>query len=294
MKICIIGSSGFIGQNFLSEIADTDYETICYSRKNKSLSLQECVQQCDIIFHMAGALGHYGQTNEALWNSNVLLTRKIVEYCAHQKIVYVSSAGIHGICEDVDEDSAPNPQNSYEQSKNEAEAIIQNYHHHIIIRPGLLFGPHDLHLLPLFKWLTYRYFTVLGSGKNIVQPTYITDLTKVLIKMISNQCKNETYLIAGNKITIADFYRAIAHALENKTAFIPVPRFFAFALGYMNEILSTSLGLPLVLTTERVRLLASTRTYNTSKATSDLNFIPTPLEKALTQTIWYYKSNKLI
>ncbi len=55
MKVLITGANGFIGKNLVAKLGERkDIELLFFTREDSLLQLEECVEQADFIFHLAG------------------------------------------------------------------------------------------------------------------------------------------------------------------------------------------------------------------------------------------------
>ncbi len=304
MRVLVIGATGFIGKNLVKELVRKNYEVICLVRKSskkkginflRNLNVElyysktNLIKEIDVIYHVVGLLGGFNIPNEEYWKVNYFFTKSILKLCRNQKFIYISSSGVLGPIEEGNEISSYNPTSTYEKTKVEAEKLVKKYKNHIIIRPGLVFGPYDLHLLQLFRYVKKSLFFIIGNGKNLIQPLFVDDLVDVLIKCMNLKIKNETFLVAGEKISFKEFYRKIAKGIDVPVNNIKIPVQAICPLVFLFEHVSRLIKLKPILTMGRIKLLTQTRTYDIKKIKTYFNFRPTPLEQALKKTITFYK-----
>jgi UDP-2-acetamido-2,6-beta-L-arabino-hexul-4-ose reductase len=118
-KILVTGSKGFIGSNLIqSELIDTQYDILEFTRNNSLNDLENLIIQTDFIFHFAGAVNP-NCSKEEFNISNNLLTKAMIDLLIkHNKVIpilYASS--IHAIFQS----------NEYGLTKRQSEIIIENY-----------------------------------------------------------------------------------------------------------------------------------------------------------------------
>ena len=105
-----------------------------------------------------------------------------------ERLVYCSTTGVLGVTGDrpADEDAPFRPTNVYELAKADAEMAVRHSWQvgfpAVIARPGLVYGPGDLHLLPFFRSVLRRQFRPIGRRKAWLHPIYIDDMTEALVR----------------------------------------------------------------------------------------------------------------
>lgn len=78
MKILVTGAEGFIGKNLVAELKNRNIADILkFTRKDNTDYLEECIKQCDFIFHLAGV--NRPKNQEEFIEGNHHLTKKIVD-----------------------------------------------------------------------------------------------------------------------------------------------------------------------------------------------------------------------
>lgn len=176
--VLVTGSSGFIGRNLVNELArrscrirclvrntspsehlrDAGAE-ICVGDVNQPDSLCEAAQGVDTVFHVAGLVA--ASRAEQLMRVNGEGAWNIARACASQPkppvLVVVSSLAAAGpiSCGSVRRESDPLiPVSDYGHSKRASEVAVAAWSNRVpatIIRPGIVFGPWDRLLLPMFR-----------------------------------------------------------------------------------------------------------------------------------------------
>ena len=146
-------------------------------------SLQQACRGVDLVFHVAAKAGVWGPYN-AFHQANVAGTRNMIKACRANgvgRLVYTSSPSVifdGSDMEGVDE-SAPYPQTyhaHYPRTKAIAEQLVRDEADStlrtIILRPHLIWGPADNHLVPRIIRRAKRLRKV-GEGKNKVDTIYV-------------------------------------------------------------------------------------------------------------------------
>ena len=139
----------------------------------------------DVVFHVAAIAGLWGR-RRLFWEINVTGTRNVINACRAarvKKLVFTSSPSVvfgeEELC-GVDE-SQPYPDRylaAYPQTKAEAEQMVLVANAPdlatVALRPHLIWGPGDPHLLPrVIARARAGRLVQVGDGENLVDVTYI-------------------------------------------------------------------------------------------------------------------------
>jgi nucleoside-diphosphate-sugar epimerase len=207
---------------------------------------------------------------------------------------------VHGITGEVPapEDAPFAPTNPYEATKLEGESLALKAHQEqglpiSVVRPGLVYGPGDLHLLGFFRAIKKGMFRVIDGGKAQLHPVYIDDMVAaMLLPAEQSQAIGRVYNIAGDHpITIRQLATAIAHALDRNLPAGSIPLWLANLASDIFTITPGMRGEHAPLTRSRVKFLTHSRIYDTNRAKSELGYKPkVGLEEGMKRTAaWYHK-----
>src|SRR5207248_1288538 len=142
-----------------------------------------------------------------------------------QRIVHCSTTGVHGVTGQTPaaEDAPYAPTNPYEATKLESELLVLKAHREqglpvSVVRPGLVYGPGDLHLLGFFASIKKGLFRVIDGGQALLHPIHIDDMTAAFLLCAQQpQAPGRSYNIAGEQpVTIRELATAIAHAMDKE------------------------------------------------------------------------------
>lgn len=249
MKVFITGSTGFIGKHLAERLTKEGFEVICAGRslerlgplleKVKSIYLdiedKEFLRKVlkdekpQALFHCAGLVG--SSSLKRLRRTNVEGTRNILEACFREgteRIVYLSSiAVISGNTEvPLTEELPYSATNPYGQSKIEAEKVALDYRQKglkiAILRPPLVYGEGEPHLLPLLiNLIRWRLLPVLGDGSNRLHLVGVENLIDTMVLSLKKEeaCQG-TYIVADKEVlSIKKIFEYIAEVLKVKPPF---------------------------------------------------------------------------
>ncbi|MEA2012101.1 MAG: NAD-dependent epimerase/dehydratase family protein [Verrucomicrobiota bacterium] len=221
-KCLITGGGGFLGSNIAKALLDFDCEILIFARNKypeleklgikgiqgdlrSPQSISDACKDVDTIFHTAAIPRMFGK-KKLLYDVNVTGTENLLKAALEnnvKKIVYTSSPSVvfgKDDLENVDE-TTPYPQKYlayYPQTKADAEKIIISADsaktangsvlHTCAIRPHLIWGPGDQHLIPrLLEKARNGRLRQVGEGKNLVDLIYIDNAV-------------QAHLLAGEKL----------------------------------------------------------------------------------------------
>ncbi len=207
MKALVTGGGGFLGTALCRQLREAGHEVHSYSR-GKYPHLEElgvtshvgdllaegrllkAATGCDTIFHVAAKAGIWG-SRESFRDANLVGTQNVVHVCRKlgvERLIHTSSPSV---CFDgtdhIDADnSLPYAKTflaPYPATKADAErlALSQNSAQMAVcaLRPHLIFGPGDPHLIPrLVEAAQAGRLARVGDGKNVVTLCYVENAAR--------------------------------------------------------------------------------------------------------------------
>jgi len=203
VQTLVTGASGFLGQYIVEQlVARGDRVRALVRRQAPALEALgvECIhgdiqeltdakracRGADVVFHVAAIAGLWGPWKH-YYNTNVLGTKNVISGCQHggvTRLVFTSSPSVTFAGRDqrgIDE-SAPYPTRwlaHYPHTKALAEQLVlaANGQHHLLtcaLRPHLIWGPRDQHLIPrLLDRARKGQLRQVGDGKNVIDAVYV-------------------------------------------------------------------------------------------------------------------------
>ena len=203
MKALVTGAGGFLGRYIVEALLGRGDQVRAISRQRYSqldrpgveavqgdlLQSQAAADACrgvDVVFHTAGLAGIWGPWRH-YYGMNTLATQNVIAGCRRhgvRKLVYTSSASVTfdgGDQTDVDE-SASYPQRwlcHYPHTKAMAEQQVLSANGQgglltCSLRPHLIWGPRDRHLIPrLLQRAGNGQLRRVGDGTNLIDIVYV-------------------------------------------------------------------------------------------------------------------------
>ncbi len=327
MTILVTGATGFLGSALVTELVKQgqpvrllvrdekkareqfgDAVTIVRGEITDVEQVKQAVEGATTIYHFVGRLYHPSVPTELYRQTHVEGTRIILEACKGQsqlkRFVHCSTTGVHGETGKTPaaEDAPFAPTNPYEATKLEGELLALKAQREwglpvTVVRPGLVYGPGDLHLLGFFSSIRKGLFRVIDGGKALLHPIYIDDMTDAFLLSAEEPAAiGHSYNIAGDHaVTIKELSTAIAHSMGKELPSSSIPLWLANLASDIFSFIPGFQGERAPLTRSRVKFLTNSRVYSIERARRDLGFAPRmELEEGMRLTaLWYQKHGYL-
>jgi UDP-glucose 4-epimerase len=278
MQALVTGGTGFIGSHVVDLLLENGHSVTLFSRKpdvpqawkgrdvtvatgdlREPGSVIDAMKGADAVFH----IGEVRSTTAGNAAMNVDLVERMVmalRPAGVKRLVFVSSLSVAGIplaipaTEDTPASKVLHDQ--YTEYKRKAEDIIHqstNGVEHVILRPGVVYGPGSRHLgslIDVILRLGPYGLPFIGDGTNLMPLIHVKDLASAVYLAGSapgaaNQTLNMT---DGERRTWLGFLTAVAEAQRKRVRLIPVhpalARFPAMFVDLFTGIFGQKLDLP--------------------------------------------------
>ncbi len=322
MKVLVTGATGFIGLTLVRALVRSGYDVRALSRSGDvpdtlrglnieihkgdltvPASLKGIAESVGAVCHLAGVLGETCPDEEYYYRLHVQGTANLLAECANrpiEKFVHCSTTGVLGPTggEIADESYPYRPSNVYEATKAEGEKLILRCARErrlaaIVLRPGMVYGPGDMHHLGLYRAIKKGYFFLINRGKSYLDPVFVEDVAQAFVKALqSTDSAGQVYMIAGPRpVTVRELAQTIANTLERPPNFLNLSVWMAMSLAKSLSYLSRLVPFNPSLTPSRVKFLTESRACSISKAQERLGYEPISLDKGIARTVAWYKAH---
>ncbi|KPJ99777.1 MAG: 3-beta hydroxysteroid dehydrogenase [Desulfobacterales bacterium SG8_35] len=230
MKALVVGGGGFVGSAIVRQLLDKNIEVAVFGRNHyphleklhvrqfqgdilDSDLLIRSMQGYDTVFHVAAKAGIWGPKHE-YEQTNVTGTRNILGACfasGAATLVYTSTPSVVFDRMDLQgaDETTPYARRFlcyYASSKALAEQMVLAANSEVLktcaIRPHLVWGPGDPHLIPrLVERGKRRQLKIVGNGTNLVDISYIDNVADAHVLAAENL--NSSATAAGNAYFIS-------------------------------------------------------------------------------------------
>lgn len=339
MKVLVTGATGFIGKDIVSELIKNEFETIGIaslksadktSKQNsdceilfadisdfETVSDLEKIGEIDVLIHSAGLAHQFGETKkEEFERVNVTGTKNISELAVKldaKHFILIGSTAVYGIkppskktdgkaetFETFDENTEPNPQTLYAQSKLDSEKVCleiceSNKIPLTIFRLAPVIGEANVgNVERLIETIKKGRFLWVGKGENLKSLIYKNDVARACVELINKKNQKdgatEIFNLAAPPIKMKTFVNEIARHLDKKiyNAFIP-PELFE-GVFWLNSKLTANKQIFKIQTT--IEKWLADDVYSAAKITEKYGFVTkTPVLDAVKKQIdWNKKS----
>jgi len=311
MRALVTGGGGFLGGAIVRRLRAEDWQVASVSRGHYSELDELGVEQtagdiadagvveraaagCDVVFHVAAKAGFWGPRLE-YERANVIGTTNVIVACRRlriPKLVYTSTPAVVHDGGDIEggDESLPYARRflaHYPRTKAAAERMVLSATSPelatVALRPHLIWGPGDNHLLPgIIARGRDGSLRLVGSGTNLVDTTVVDNAAAAHLAACARlapgaACCGRAYFISnGEPRPLAELVNAFLAAADLPPVRRTVPPRLAYAIGATLEAVYGTLrlrGEP-VMTRFLARHLATAHWYDISAARRDLGYEP--------------------
>jgi nucleoside-diphosphate-sugar epimerase len=328
MNALVTGGGGFLGKRIVQMLLEQGHEVRFLARgsypdvealgarglqvdlRDRS-ALSEAVRGVDVVFHVAAKAGFWGDRDE-YYAINVEGTRNLlaaIRETGVRKLVYTSTPSVLGYDHDVanggqDLPLATRHQSFYPETKAIAETEVLAANGPglatVALRPHLIFGPGDQHLLPrVIARARSGKFAIIGSGRNRVDLTYIDNAAAAhldaALALLDHRapCAGKAYFISNDEpMELWPWINTLLGGLSIPKIHRRIPLGAAQAIGWAMETVwrLLRLGGEPRMTRFLANGLAREHWYDMGPAKRDFGYrIRVPMREATERTIDYLR-----
>jgi len=311
MKALVTGGGGFLGSRIVQMLHERGDEVTALGRNRyphheqagirtiqanlgDAEAIRRACEGVDTVFHVGALTGIWGK-KRVFWETNVEGTRNVIDACracSVRKLVYTSTPSVvfgEEALSGVDE-SQPYPDRylaHYPETKAVAERMAlasdSSALSTVALRPHLVWGPGDPHLIPrvIARARAGRLVRV-GDGRNLVDITYIDNAASAHLLAEArlspgSACAGRAYFISqGDPVELWPWLNAILRAV----GVAPVERSISYGsahlIGSVLEFIHTLLRMRTEprMTRFLAAQLAKDHYFDTGAAMRDLGYEP--------------------
>jgi nucleoside-diphosphate-sugar epimerase len=202
-------------------------------------------------------------------------------------VVHCRSVGAMGVLQELpaDERTPCRPTHIYEQTKLEGEQEALRFAAKtglpvVVARPAWVYGPRCPRTARLFRTVSRthdrRRFIILGNGRTLRQPIYISDLVQGLERCAAAPgATGQMYILAGAQtVTIEELVRTLAAVLDVQLRLMYLPLWFGNLAGLALEVVFKPLGKQPPFSRRSLDFFSKHNAYRIDKAERELGFRP--------------------
>ncbi|MFQ5717842.1 MAG: NAD-dependent epimerase/dehydratase family protein [Nitrospinales bacterium] len=311
MRILVTGGGGFLGSHIARRLhargdevcvlgrsayprLEKGIEAVRVDLRDRDAAIEACKDR-DVVFHAAAVPGIWGDRDE-FFSINVDATRNVVDGCCVRgvkKLIYTSSPSVvynHGDMENVDE-SVPYPRSyscDYALTKAIAERMVLDANGAgalltVSLRPHLIWGPGDPHLVPrIIQRAREGKLVRVGEGRNKVDLIYIDNAVEAhvracdALKAGAPPAGRRYFVSDGEPVVLWDWINHLLTELKIQPVKRSISYRAAWALGGVLEVAHKVFGLSGEprMTRFLAAQLATSHYFDISRARKDFGYQP--------------------
>lgn len=324
MKAFVTGGTGFLGSHLVRKLLERGDQVHMIVRSGKDAdtweaagakaylgdillkeSMRNAMQDCEVVFHVAGwyKLGAAGA--EIAEGINVHGTRNVLEL-AHElaipKILYTSTLAVFGDTygQLVDENYVMPPGpflTEYDRTKWEAHysvalPLIHKGAPITILMPGGIYGPGDHSLIgEMMKRFYFRQLPMVPGPEATVTYTHVDDIAEGHILAAEKGEPGETYILAGPAVPLGKMVRIWAEVTGKPAPSIEIPAAFFKPFAPLVRMIESITPLPEIYSREAIAVMDASYMGRADKAKQELGWQPRPLREGLRETFDWIAQN---
>jgi nucleoside-diphosphate-sugar epimerase len=310
VPVLVTGATGFLGGHLAAALSARGFAVRALARETSDLrrleglgvelargdvtdpaSLARAVAGRRVVFHAAAKVSDWAPRAE-FQRVNVGGTQAVLSACRSagvQRMVHLSSLTVLGLPRDgvrVDEQSptARAGLDPYTATKLEAEGRVRAAHGQgdletTVVRPGVIWGPGDVTILPRLAALLRRgRMPWIDHGRNVLGLSHVANLSHgIILAAMAPVAAGQVYhLTDGEELTAREAIEQLAAAtgVAPPRVSLPFPAVYALATALELVARLTRRKHPPAMTRYGVRLVACDCRYEIGKAARELGYAP--------------------
>jgi nucleoside-diphosphate-sugar epimerase len=254
MKISITGATGFVGQNLLKYLSETNE---LQSLSIRYVSSQTFDLEADAIIHLAGKAHDLKKVSQPqdYYDANFELTKQLFDaFIKSEATVFIFMSTVKTVADEVvgilSEDEIPNPKTHYGIAKHQAEQYILSHQLQegkrvYILRPCMIHGPGNKGNLNLLYQLVAKGLPwPLGDFKNQRSFLSIENLCFVINELLGNSTiPSGVYNIADDEaLSTNQLIALLRKSLEKKKKILNIPASWIKSIAKLGDTLNLPLN----------------------------------------------------
>ena len=268
-------------------------------------SLIKAFRSAEIVYHLAGIVTISSGNDDFLYQVNVEGTKNVVNACLKNKVkrmVYVSS--VHALKEPphgtvIDETCDYNPEctrGSYDRSKALAslevlKGVDKNLDA-VLVCPSGVIGPYDYRI----SQMGHLFINFMkGDLKAGVYGAYdfvdVRDVAKGIILACENGKCGESYVLAGEQISVQDLFLELEKLTGIKAPSLKVPLWLVKAVSKISPLYYKVTGKEPLFTTYSIEVINSNSKISSAKAYNELKYSSRPLKESIKDSVEWINKN---
>jgi len=257
MRVAVTGATGFIGRHVVAHLRSRGDDVIEVGRPLQRVAVSKAIAGAETVVHLAGVVS---ASRDADYTAvNVEATAAVAEATrdAEARLVHISSlaaAGPAGPQAPRSEGDPPAPMTAYGRSKLEGERVVAAVAglHWTVLRPGVVYGPGDRAVLPLFVLASRGVLPSIGRASAAYTFVYITDLVRAIASAVDRGASGDVLFVGHAKpVTTRALLEGVRSAVGRGAIIVPVPLAALRLVALLGDVGGAIRGKPLPMNSRR-------------------------------------------
>lgn len=263
MRIAVTGATGFIGRHLVSHLESRGDAVGKVGRPLEREALRQAFRGADTVVHLAGVVST--TRDEEYLEVNVDGARAVAEAAGESgaRLVHISSLAAAGPAPpDAPraEEDPPAPMTAYGRSKLEGEHAIMAVPGlpWTILRPGVVYGPGDRALLPLFVLASRGVLPLIGRATAAYTFVHVSDLVRAIAAAVDQHADDQVMFVGHpHPVTTRALLEGVRQAVGRAAVIVRVPSLLLRLAALLGDAGGALRGRPLPINSRRYAELAT-------------------------------------
>lgn len=278
-SVAITGATGFIGRHVAADLSARGIAVTAIVRPGSrhqappdstvvrapldAAALREAFSGIDAVVHLAGVVAAVDARMFAAVNAEGTRAVASAARDAGARLIHVSSlaaAGPASASAPHREDDAPRPVTPYGSSKLDSERIVKATEglRWMILRPGVVYGPTDRAVLPLFQAAERGMLPLVGRPDAAYTFIHVDDVVRTIVSAVEKSDAAGTVFVGHpTPVTGAGLLDAIQAAIGRRARVISIPMPLTYAAAIAADVAGRIMRKPMPLNLWRYAELAA-------------------------------------
>jgi nucleoside-diphosphate-sugar epimerase len=262
-RIAVTGASGFIGRRVAAHLTARGDTAVAVRRPFDLAALEGILRATDGIVHLAGVVSAVHERDYVTGNVDATRIVAAAAAAAGVPLIHISSLAAAGPASPRaprSEADPPAPINAYGRTKLTGERTVAAVDglRWTILRPGVVYGPGDRALLPVFRLAQRGILPLVGRADAAYTFIHIADLLRVIGAAIDTPAVGDTLFVGHPEpVSTRGLLEGVRAAIGAPARLIRIPLPITRLAAMAGDIGGRLTGRPAVINTRRYAELAS-------------------------------------
>jgi len=258
-RVAVTGARGFIGRHLVARLQARGDEVVTVSVRApcEDARLADVFRRAETVVNLAGVVAAVREADYVAGNVDAARAIARAARDAGARLVHISSLAAAGPAPPAaprGEDDPPAPITTYGRTKLDGERIVSATAglRWTILRPGVVYGPRDRALLPLFRYAARGFLPLVGNPAAAYTFVYIDDMIRAIEAAIDRDAEGEVVFVGhATPVSLAALLDRIRALTGGAARIVRVPPALARAAAAAGDLSGALTGRPAPINSRR-------------------------------------------